>query len=284
MFAPLVRGLSQRGRRVFSTGARFLATESGAARSQAAPAPTPVPLSQMQDSFVNGGSSAYIDSLRDQYDRDPKSVDPSWAAFFQQLDKGVSPAAISEAYSQFRAGSVASGVQVAGQASQQEVQDAVNLIQLIRAYQVAGHTAARVDPLNLASRPTPEILNPKFYGFNEQDLDREIRVNVEHLKGFLGATRPRVTLRYILDRLRDVYCGSVGYEYMHIPDRAQCNWIRERIELLEKPEIPRIKKMHTLDRLAWSEHFESFLANKYVAAKRFGLEASGRWRRGRHFQ
>lgn len=60
--------------------------------------------------------------------------------------------------------------------------------------------------------------------------------------------------------------------------------IRERIELLEKPEIPRIKKMHTLDRLAWSEHFESFLANKYVAAKRFGLEASGRWRRGRHFQ
>ena len=71
---------------------------------------------------------------------------------------------------------------------------AVNLIQLIRAYQVAGHTAARVDPLNLASRPTPEILNPKFYGFNEQDLDREIRVNVEHLKGFLGATRPRVTL------------------------------------------------------------------------------------------
>lgn len=31
--------------------------------------------------------------------------------------------------------------------------------------------------------------------------------------------------RYILDRLRDVYCGSVGYEYMHIPDRAQCNWV-----------------------------------------------------------
>lgn len=32
------------------------------------------------------------------------------------------------------------------------------------------------------------------------------------------------------------------------------------------------KKLHTLDRLAWSENFESFLANKYAAAKRFGLE------------
>ena len=32
------------------------------------------------------------------------------------------------------------------------------------------------------------------------------------------------------------------------------------------------RKIHILDRLAWSEMFESFLANKFAAAKRFGLE------------
>lgn len=32
------------------------------------------------------------------------------------------------------------------------------------------------------------------------------------------------------------------------------------------------RQLHILDRLAWSEMFESFLANKYTAAKRFGLE------------
>jgi 2-oxoglutarate dehydrogenase E1 component len=32
------------------------------------------------------------------------------------------------------------------------------------------------------------------------------------------------------------------------------------------------KRLHILDRLAWSEMFETFLANKYTAAKRFGLE------------
>lgn len=32
------------------------------------------------------------------------------------------------------------------------------------------------------------------------------------------------------------------------------------------------RKMHMLDRLAWSDMFETFLANKYTAAKRFGLE------------
>lgn len=33
--------------------------------------------------------------------------------------------------------------------------------------------------------------------------------------------------RYILERLTDVYCGSIGYEYMHIPDRDKCNWVRQ---------------------------------------------------------
>ena len=38
------------------------------------------------------------------------------------------------------------------------------------------------------------------------------------------------------------------------------------------------RKLHTLDRLAWSDMFETFLANKYTAAKRFGLEARAlRW-------
>ena len=98
---------------------------------------------------------------------------------------------------------------------------------------------------------------------------------------------------------------------MHIPDRDRCNWLRERIELHEPPAYSAEKKMHILDRLAWSELFEGalctchcwlrrnllpllrrvntgefhrvqirphdagvpgFLANKYAAAKRFGLE------------
>jgi 2-oxoglutarate dehydrogenase E1 component len=59
---------------------------------------------------------------------------------------------------------------------------------------------------------------------------------------------------------------------MHIPDRARCNWIRERVETAEPPNFSPARKRHILDRLAWSEMFESFLAAKYAAAKRFGLE------------
>lgn len=54
------------------------------------------------------------------------------------------------------------------------------------------------------------------------------------MKGFLSEERPIRTLREVLQRLRESYCGKIGYEYMHIPDRDRCNWLRERIETPEE--------------------------------------------------
>jgi 2-oxoglutarate dehydrogenase complex dehydrogenase (E1) component-like enzyme len=62
-----------------------------------------------------------------------------------------------------------------------------------------------------------------------------------------------VTVRQLVDRLKAVYCGSVGYEYMHIQSRAQCNWIRERIECMEDKPLSKAEKLQLLDRLAYAE-------------------------------
>lgn len=92
------------------------------------------------------------------------------------------------------------------------------------------------------------------------------------MKGFLSEDNPVQTLRQILSRLKETYCGNIGYEYMHIADREMCNWLRERIETTTKATYSKQRKMVLLDRLAWSDMFENFLSNKYTAAKRFGLE------------
>jgi 2-oxoglutarate dehydrogenase E1 component len=62
---------------------------------------------------------------------------------------------------------------------------------------------------------------------------------------------------------------------MHIPDGERCNWLRARIETAERQEYSQEEKLRILDRLTWSEMFESFLANKYTAAKRWVL--GGLW-------
>ena len=56
------------------------------------------------------------------------------------------------------------------------------------------------------------------------------------------------TLREILARLRETYCGPIGYEYMHIPDRDRCNWLRARIEPAERADYTPELKLRILDR------------------------------------
>ena len=66
--------------------------------------------------------------------------------------------------------------------------------------------------------------------------------------------------------------GSIGVEYIHIPDREQCDWIRQRIETPTPYKYTAEQKHVIFDRLTWSDSFERFIASKYPSEKRFGLE------------
>src|SRR6202050_4687113 len=66
--------------------------------------------------------------------------------------------------------------------------------------------------------------------------------------------------------------GAVGIQYIHIPDKEQCDWIRERVEIPKPWNYTLEEKRMILDRLIWSESFEKFIASKYPNEKRFGLE------------
>eukprot|EP00877_Chromochloris_zofingiensis_P000629 jgi/Chrzof1/10567/Cz05g03220.t1_OGD[v5.2] len=235
--------------------------------------PKPVPLSKLKDSFNDGTSITYLEELEKRYLSDPKSVDRTWASFFKSLETGVPGEAIAEAYDAFEKGKVVSPLSAAA-VSTQTIQESMRLVLLVRAYQVNGHFAAKLDPLGLDTRPPNPELDPALYGFSEADLDREFFLGTWNMAGFLSENRPIRTLREILQRLRETYCGPIGYEYMHIPDRERCNWLRERIETPEPVRFSKQKKLHILDRLAWSDMFETFLANKFTAAKRFGLEGA----------
>src|SRR5262249_16493905 len=101
-----------------------------------------------------------------------------------------------------------------------ELQDRVD--QLVRAYRVRGHLVARIDPLGL---PRPELaeLDPEFYGFTDADLDREFSTNtIEGPKS--------MTLRRIIERLRNTYCRSIGVQFMHMDDLKVRHWLQERME------------------------------------------------------
>ena len=49
-----------------------------------------------------------------------------------------------------------------------------------------------------------------------------------YVDGILGFTT--ATPRQLLDKLRSIYCGRIGYEFMHINDAEQKIWLQRRIE------------------------------------------------------
>lgn len=218
-----------------------------------APVPRPVPLSKLTDSFLDGTSSVYLEELQRAWEEDPNSVDESWDNFFRNF-----------------VGQAATSPGISGQT----IQESMRLLLLVRAYQVYGHMKAKLDPLGLEPREIPNDLDPALYGFTEADLDREFFIGVWRMSGFLSENRPVQTLRAILTRLEQAYCGTIGYEYMHIADREQCNWLRDKIETPTLTEYNRERREVILDRLIWSSQFENFLATKWTAAKRFGLEGA----------
>jgi 2-oxoglutarate dehydrogenase E1 component len=139
--------------------------------------------------------------------------------------------------------------------------------QLVRAYRVRGHMIARVDPLDMPREQHPE-LDPKFYHLTDDDLDR--RFSSRTIYG-----TETLTLREILERLRNTYCRSIGVEFMHIHDIEAKNWLQERMEGTEnRLELSVDEQRRILTMLTDAVILEEFIQRKYLGAKSFSLEGS----------
>jgi 2-oxoglutarate dehydrogenase E1 component len=173
--------------------------------------------------------------------------------------------------------------------------DSLGVAHLIRAYQVNGHLAARLDPLGVHSpeafpgRPSttqdlsatdgyPPQLTAEYHGFRSDELDRKLNfrgTSTGGNKGYLeelAGSPGKVTLRMILEGLRKTYCRTLAVEYMHIGDQDKINWVRERVENPRWTRYDKEKKQHIFERLCFADTFENFLAQKFNTTKRFGLD------------
>ena len=69
-------------------------------------------------------------------------------------------------------------------------------------------------------------------------------------------------------KAREIYCGTIGVEFMHMPDARNRQWVAERVESTPaEPDRERI-----LARLVQADFFEQVLQTRYLGTKRFSLE------------
>lgn len=218
-----------------------------------------------------------------QWKQEPSSVHVSWQVYFRNMESGDMP--MSQAFTPppTLVPTPTGGVPfVAGLGMNSgEGSDVTNHLKvqlLVRAYQARGHHKAKIDPLGIRGEANefgyanPKELKLEHYQFTEKDLDSEFTLGPGILPRFKKDGREKMTLREIIANCERLYCGSYGIEYIHIPDREQCDWLRERVEIPSPYKYSVDEKRRILDRLIWSSSFETFLATKYPNDKRFGLE------------
>jgi len=237
-------------------------------------------------SFLSGTNAQFLEALYAQYLANPASVDPEWQAYFESLgERGLTPTQLGRGPAWRRDQNVArpkddltgepAPAKPAPAARDEDkpngravAQDSIRAVQLVRAYRIIGHLEADLDPLKLSAKATHPQLDPGFYGFHDAEMDKPIFID-----GVLGMET--ATPRQIVDLLKRTYCGKIGYEFMHITDAEQKDWLQRRIEGPDK-EIsftPEGKKA-ILNKLIEGEGFEKFAAARFVGTKRFGLDGA----------
>jgi 2-oxoglutarate dehydrogenase E1 component len=227
------------------------------------------------NSYLFGGNAPYVEELYESYLSNPGSVPDHWREYFDALQhvpaldgsnaRDVPHAPVVSAFAErAKSGPIRTLQAVAGT---DLARKRVAAQQLIAAYRNVGVRWADLDPLKRAERPEIPDLEPSFYGFTDADLETVFNVS----NTFFDSEN--LSLRELLNNLRETYCGSIGAEFMYLSDQDQKRWWQQRLESTRtRPAIDAETKKHLLERLTAAEGLERYLATKYVGQKRFSLE------------
>jgi 2-oxoglutarate dehydrogenase E1 component len=231
-------------------------------------------------------SLVFLEGLYADYLRNPSSVAADYQRYFAEIEKddafrrspqigpSFTPSSVFNPSSRTSNGHAENGLNGRANGSALAVngvsdvavrQDRVDA--LIRAYRVRGHMIAKIDPLGLP-RPNQAELDPEFYGLHGDDLERKFSSRT-----IFGAES--LTLREMLNRLRNTYCRSIGVQFMHIDDLRVKNWLQDRMEGSEnRIQLSRDEQLRILTKLTDAVIFEEFIQKKFVGAKSFSLQGS----------
>ena len=213
-------------------------------------------------SFLNAAHTEFFAQLYDQYLVNPDSVEPSWRAFFQGFDFGMSTYNQENAVVQMS--TIATSNVDNGLVSDKIVKE-FNVLKLIDGYRTRGHLFTKTNPVRDRRIYTPN-LDLENFGLSTADLE-----TVFDAAKVLGH-QPQ-PLKQIVQHLQNVYCESIGVEYMYIRKPEVVQWIQNKLNVNDNlPNFNADQKKNILEKLNEAVSFENFLHTKYVGQKRFSLE------------
>ena len=206
-------------------------------------------------SIFAGPNLGYVMEQYDLYQTSPEQVDPELVALFQQFGSPI----VEEGYTATEG--VVANVQPGNMS---KIFAAVQLADAIRSF---GHLAADIYPLKDRKLDTTKI-EASYYGLTDADLVA--------IPASLFFTVPPANVsngKQAVDFLRSIYTDKIGFEFSHVEDKNEREWIQAKIESGSlKQSLNTEEKKAILERLTRVENFEKFIHKTFVGQKRFSIE------------
>jgi len=204
-------------------------------------------------SFLNAAHTGFIGDLYEQYLKNPDAIEPSWRSFFQGYDLANENYSLTDVEEK-----ISSQIP-------EEVKKEFLVIDLINGYRTRGHLFTKTNPVRERRKYTPSLAIENF-GLSQNDLG-----TVFNASDIIGIG-PR-TLSEIIRHLENIYCNSIGVEYMYLRNPDELKWWQNRLNKNDNlPNYTVGTKKYILQKVNQAVGFENFLQTKYVGQKRFSLE------------
>lgn len=205
--------------------------------------------------YITNPHPAYIESLYQDFIKNPSSIDIEMRKFFEGFDFAVSMSSSGEK-------AVADG----NTDSQTTVQFSkeLSVYQLIQAYRRKGHLIATTNPVRQRKDRSANLTLENF-GLSEADLSSNFEIGK-----FIGLGK--ASLQTIITHLKKCYTNNLGVEFRADTSTKKMEWMIHAVEHTMLLPVPLQQRKRILQKLNEGVMFEKFLHTKYIGQKRFSLE------------
>jgi 2-oxoglutarate dehydrogenase E1 component len=99
-----------------------------------------------------------------------------------------------------------------------------------------------------------------------------LEANLNPFGGPVAGGFPEIRLEgEVAAEARRIYCGSIGVEFMHLPQQDRREWIQAQ---MESPRAEKVDRQWLAERLLQADLFEQILQTRYLGTKRYSGEGA----------
>ncbi len=161
------------------------------------------------------------------------------------------------------------GGRAIGEVAEYNIPDVVSAARLVRFIREIGHLDAHIDPLG-STPPGDPGLDLEAQGLT---LEKLMELPASVVRSPLAENAANAL--EAIEKMREVYCGPIGFEDDHVQVHEERAWVREAAETRRFfQDFDLEYQVDILERLTEVETFERFLHQVFPGQKRFSLEGN----------